>query len=65
MPNLVTYKEALALVQELPGGPFETARAIREIAGALNAVTYENMACVVTGHDGRKLRRLVEICVPR
>jgi len=64
-PTSGSYVEALVLVQDLPDGPFPTARRVREVAGALNAVSYEQLTDIVPWHDQSKLRQLATRCVPR
>lgn len=65
LPKLATCREALALVQALPGGPFPTAQRAREASGALNSVQYKDLACIVPQHDEASLRKLTTQCIPR
>jgi hypothetical protein len=60
-----TYRRALELVSDLPGGPFEFAKAARAVAGALNQVTFEQLAGLAPSHDSGKLQMLASTCVPR
>jgi hypothetical protein len=60
-----TYRRALELVSDLPGGPFEFAKAAREVAGALNQVTFEQLAALAPSHDSGKLQLLASTCIPR
>lgn len=64
-PSPGAYLEALSLVQGLPNGPFPTARRVREVAGALNAVSFEQLIGIVPGHDQSKLLQLAAPCMPR
>lgn len=59
------YTDALELVMELPGSPFEVPRIVRTIVGALNAATVESLLLAAPNHEIEKLERLVSICVPR
>lgn len=63
--SLASYREALALVEALPSGPFATARSARTSAGALSAVTFEQLVELAPGHDESRLRQLASRCVPR
>jgi len=63
--TLDTYRQALELVSELPGGPFEFAKAARAVAGALNRITFEQLAGLAPSHDSSKLQTLASTCVPR
>lgn len=64
-PNLANYLEALELVGALPGDAFFAARRAREVAGALNAVTYEQLCALFPMCDESCLRKLAGQCVAR
>lgn len=64
-PIAGAYSEALALVEELPGGPMHFARIVREYAGTLGNVTLENLLEIAPAHDEEKLRKLASLCIPR
>jgi hypothetical protein len=62
---LATYREAHELAEALPGGTFAAAKAVRAMAGALNAVNLTHLQVVAPKHDRTQLERLASRCVPR
>lgn len=60
-----TYRRALELVSDLPGGPFEFAKRARVASGALNKVTLQQLTRLAPSHDPDKLRMLASTCITR
>lgn len=59
------YLEALELVESLPDGPFEFGRKARDLAGSLNAVTFEHLKAIAPELKDDVLHKLASKCAPR